>query len=118
VDRLSIKSELAEEVRPIAPAVKPELAASKDGYVKVTLSFLTSQPQHLRSLLLYHTCNIKAPYTEEVSILLPRMRVFALLETFIPQFEYLQKSGLVSNSAELQGFSIADEDSHTLAYLF
>lgn len=117
MDSLSSKSEVSE-VRPIAPAAKPELAASKDGFVKVSLSFLTLQPQHLRSLLLYHTCNIQPPYTEEVSILLPRMRVFALLETFIPHFEYLQKSGVVSKTAELQGFSIMDEDVHTLAYLF
>lgn len=117
MDRLSTKSELSE-ARPIAPAAKPELAAVKDGYVKVTLSYLTTQPQHLRSLLLYHTCNIQPPYTEEVSILMPRMKVFALLETFIPQFEYLQKAGVVSKTAELQGFSIMDEDRHTLSYLF
>lgn len=112
-----VKSDVSEE-RPIAPLAKPELAASKSGYMKVRLSFLTSQPQHLRSLLLYHTCGIRPPYTEEVSILLPRLKVFTRLETFIPQFEYLQKSGVVSKTAELQDFALLDEDILTLAYLF
>lgn len=112
-----VKSDVSE-ARPIAPAAKPELAASKPGYMKVRLSYLTSQPQHLRSLLLYHTCGIQPPYTEEVSILLPRLKVFTLLETFIPSFEYLQKSGVVSKTAELQDFSILDEDNLTLSYIF
>lgn len=113
----SIKTTVSD-ARPIAPAVKPELAAAKSGFVKVTLSYLTTQPQHLRSLLLYTSCNIQPPYTEEVSILLPSMKVFAILETFIPAFEYLQNSGVVSHTAELQNFEIVDEDVHTLAYVF
>jgi hypothetical protein len=46
------------------------------------------------------------------------MKVFAILETFIPAFEYLQNSGVVSHTAELQNFEIVDEDVHTLAYVF
>ena len=106
------------EARPIAPVVKPALLASKRGHVKVRLSYLTSQPKHLRSILLYHTCGINPPYTEEVSILLPQSKVFTLLETYIPAFEYLQKAGVVSKTAELRGFDILDEDILTLAYLF
>jgi hypothetical protein len=116
VDRLSTKPDVSR-ARPIAPTIQPELATSKEGFIKVRLSYLTSQPKHLRSLLLYHTCGIQPPYTEEVSILLPQGEVFALLETYIPVFEYLQKSGVVSNTAELQGFSIRDEDISTLAYI-
>ncbi len=106
------------DVRPIAPEPKPQLSSVKKDFVKVTLSYRTLQPKHIRSLLLYHTCNIQPPYTEEVSILLPRMKVFALLETFIPSFEYLQQSGIIPSQAELQSFSIVDEDDHTLAYVF
>lgn len=106
------------EVRPIAPAVKPELTTSKSGYVKIRLLYLTSQPQHLRSLLLLHTCGIKPPYTEEVCILLPHTKVFTLLETFIPLFEYLQECEVISKTAELQDFKVLDEDDHTLAYIF
>jgi hypothetical protein len=84
----------------------------------VRLSFLTKEPQHLRSLLLYHTCGIRPPYTEEVSILMPRLRVFTRLENFIPQFQRLQASGVVSRSAELQDFTILDEDNLTLSYIF
>jgi hypothetical protein len=112
------KSDTSLEVRPIAPANKPDLAASKPGYVKVRLSYLTSQPQHLRSLLLLHTCGIQPPYTEEVCILLPYAKVFALLETFMPPFEYLQKCGVLSKTAELQDFKVLDEDGLTLAYIF
>ena len=117
MDKLITKSTPATE-RPIAPALKPELAASKPGYVKVRLSYLTLQPQHLRSLLLLHTCGIQPPYTEEVYLLLPARRVFALLETFMPPFEYLQKCGILSKTAELQEFKILDEDVLTLAYIF
>jgi hypothetical protein len=116
--RSSIKSDAVEEVRPIAPAPTPELAASKPGYVKVRLSYLTMNAQHLRSLLLYTLCHIEPPYTEEVSILLPQMKVFTLLETFIPSFEHLQKSGVVSKTAELQGFKLVVEDDSSLSYIF
>jgi hypothetical protein len=102
----------------IAPAPKPDVAATKPGYVKVRLSYHTSQPKHLRSILLFHMCNIKPPYTEDLCILMPRMKVFALLETFIPAFEQLKRSGVVSKTAELQDFRILDEDLLTLAYIF
>ena len=98
--------------------MKPELAALKLGYVKIRLSYLTSQPQHLRSLLLLHTCGIQPPYTEEVCILLPCIKVFTLLETFILPFEYLQKCGIISKTAELQDFKVLEEDTPTLAYIF
>lgn len=111
-------SESPLEGRPIAPARKPDLAASKLGYVKVRLSYLTSEPQHLRSLLLLHTCGIQPPYTEEMCILLPYAKVFTLLETFIPPFEYLQRCGVISKTAELQEFKVLDEDTLTLAYIF
>ena len=113
-----VKSVALELTRPIAPAIKPELAASKSEYVKVRLSYLTSQPRHLRSLLLLHTCGIQPPYTEEVCILLPYAKVFTLLETFIPSFEYLQKCDAISKTAELQDFRVLDEDNTTLAYIF
>lgn len=114
----TLQSDAIEVTRPIAPMVKPELAASKPGYVKVRLSYLTSQPHHLRSLLLLHTCGIQPPYTEEVCILLPAAKVFTLLENFIPPFEYLQKCGILSKTAELQDFKVSDEDNLTLAYIF
>ena len=114
----SVAKSVDSEVRPISPAIKPELAAFKPGYVKVRLSYLTSEPKHLRSLLLYHTCGIQPPYTEEVSILLPRLKVFTLLETFIPPFEHLQKSRVVSKTAELQDFGVLEEDVLTLSYIF
>jgi hypothetical protein len=114
------KSDTSLEVRPIAPALvaRPELAACRPGYVKVRLSYQTSQPQHLRSLLLLHTCGIQPPYTEETCILLPAAKVFTLLETFIPSFEYLQKCGVLSKTAELLDFKVLDEDDLTLAYIF
>ena len=113
-----VKLGTIEATRPIAPIAKPELAASLLGYVKVRLSYLTAQPQHLRSLLLLHTCGIQPPYTEEMCILLPYAKVFTLLETFIPPFEHLQKCGVLSKAAELQDFKVLDEDSLTLAYIF
>jgi hypothetical protein len=112
LDKVCTKSET--EITP--PTSFPELLAYKEGYIKICLSYLTSKPKHLRSLLLYHTYNIKPPYTEEVSILIPCAKTFTLLETFIPAFERLQKAGVVPNTAELQGFSITDEDELTLAY--
>lgn len=106
------------EARPIAPAPAPELASKKPGYVKVRLMFLTPEPQHLRSLQLAHAYNIRPPYNEEVSILLPQMKVFTLLETYFPAFETLQKAGIISKSSKLRDFRILDEDNLTLSYIF
>lgn len=115
--KIDFKQDVSE-ARPIAPAPVPELAPEKLGYMKVRLLYLTPEPQHLRSLQLAHAYNIRPPYNEEVSILLPRMKVFTLLETFIPAFEYLQKAGIISKSSKLRDFRILDEDKLTLSYIF
>jgi len=106
------------EARPIAPLPQPGLAPEKPGYVKVRLLYLTPEPQHLRSLQLAYAYSIRPPYNEEVAILLPRMKVFTLLETFIPFFETLQNSGVISKDSKLRDFRILDEDNLTLSYIF
>jgi len=109
---------LSSNAVPIAPTPVPEVAASKPGYMKVRLMYLTPEPQHLRSLQLAHAYNIRPPYNEEISILLPQMKVFTLLETFIPAFEILQKAGVISKNSKLRDFRILDEDNLTLSYIF
>jgi hypothetical protein len=101
--------------RVIAP---PSTAASKPNYLKVRLSYLTPEPKHIRSRMLEQQCRLQPPYLEDVCVLLPRMKVFSILENFIPIFEKLRAAGIVSGQANLQSFKVLEEDSSTLAYIF
>lgn len=96
----------------------PEVYPFKEEYTKIRLSFLTDDPKHIRSLMLQQIYNSKPPFVEDVCVLLPRMQVFSILETFLPVFERLQEIGVVSPAANLLEFKVLDEDTETLAYLF
>jgi len=93
-------------------------AAAKEDCVKVRLSFLTDEPKHVRSQMLQRLYAAKAPFIEDICVMMPRMQVFAILETFIPAFERLQEADIVPRSANLLSFKVLDEDLTTLAYLF
>ena len=92
------------------------VAAAFPGHIKVRLQYLTKEPKHLRSMLLSQY-GMEPPFIEEACILLPHMRVFPMLECFLPAFKVLCKEGIVPKEAELQGFSILDRDSLTLSYV-
>jgi len=91
---------------------------SKEDFVKVRLSFLTDEPKHIRSQMLQRLYGALPPFIEDLCVMMPRMQVFAILETFIPAFERLQEAEVVPHSANLLGFKVLDEDLTTLAYLF
>jgi hypothetical protein len=57
------------------------------------------------------------PFLEDICILLPRMQVFTLLETFLPMFKTLQEAGVVSVNDTLTGFKLLNEDKLTLGYV-
>jgi hypothetical protein len=97
---------------------KPELLSFKSGYMKIRLSYLTWEPKHFRSITLKMECGAQPPFTEDICILLPCSKVFAVLETFIPMFDTLRRLEIVSKTAKLQDFTLFDEDHLTLAYLF
>ncbi len=90
--------------------------AQKAGYAKVRLIYRTTTPQHVRSLIL-NEYGAMPPYVEDVCVLIPRMQVFAILESLIPAFERLQTAKILPADAELIDFKVLDEDSHTLAYV-
>jgi hypothetical protein len=94
---------------------KIPLAASLPGRVKVRLRYLTSQPRHLRSMLLAQY-GAQPPYIEEACILLPHMQVFPVLECFLPAFEALKEDAAVPPDSRLQSFDILDRDILTLSY--
>jgi hypothetical protein len=96
----------------------PNAATTRGGFVKVRLSYLTPKPKHLRSVVLGEEYKINPPYTEEVCILMPQSKVFTLLETYLPAFDYLQSCGLVPEQSQLQDTKVLDEDSTTLSYIF
>jgi hypothetical protein len=111
------KSKLLLLGHEIAPPKRPLVLASKPGCIKVRLSFLTGSPKHVRNILLQEQCGTQPPYIEDICILMPRMKVFTLLETFLPAFAFLQKIGIIPFDANLQDFKILDEDAVTLAFL-
>jgi hypothetical protein len=95
---------------------KMPLAASLPGRVKVRLRYLTSQPRHLRSMLLAQY-GAQPPFIEEACVLLPHMAVFPVLECFLPTFEALREDSAVPPDARLQAFDILDRDVLTLSYV-
>ncbi len=106
--------ELVSAVAPPRPSPLP----SKNGYMKIRLSFLTPEPKHIRSVMLRDQCKAEPPFVEDICVLLPCEKAFSILEAFIPAFENLRESGMVSRTADLLGFKILDGDYNTLAYLF
>ena len=111
-------AETALELVSVAPPPKRELMASKDGFMKIRLTFLTDEPKHVRSTMLREQYGAKPPYTEDVCLLLSCGKTFSILETFIPAFEKLRESDVISSTAKLLKFKILDEDFNTLAYIF
>ena len=94
---------------------KIPLAASLPGRVKVRLRYLTSQPRHLRSMLLAQY-GAQPPFIEEACVLLPHMQVFPVLECFLPAFEALREDSAVPLDSQLRSFDILDRDILTLSY--
>jgi hypothetical protein len=94
-----------------------ECIASKEGFVKIKLFYLTDEPKHIRSYVLQHTYGLKGPYLEDVSVLIPQEKVFPELSYFIPAFTKLQIFHIVSSDSQLTDFKILDEDNLTLSYV-
>ena len=93
-----------------------EQATSLPGHVKVRLLYLTESPRHLRNALLAQH-GAKGPFAEEVSILMPAMKIFPVLECFLPAFENLLRSGVVPLDSIFHGYEITEGDSLTIAYI-
>lgn len=110
-------STLKPPVQRIAPTEQPMVAPVKSGHIKVRLSYLTSDPKHIRSIMMRNNCGAKPPYTEDTCILMPRMKVFTDLQNYASAFERLQLSGVLPLSAKLTSYTILDEDDITLAYI-
>ena len=99
------------------PKTKIGLSIGLPRHVKVMLRYLTKKPKHLRSMLLSQYTGVEPPYIEEVSILMPHMRVFPVLECFLPSFEVLKQEGIIQKDAELQSFKLLDRDYLTVSYV-
>lgn len=116
ISLVNTESMALEICTPLVP--KLDALAAKDGFMKVQLTFLTDEPKHIRSLMMQQIYNSKPPFVEDVCVLFPCDETFSILETFLPVFERLQEAGVVSPTANLQGFKVLDEDTQTLAYSF
>ena len=114
LDKVAVRT---QKIAPSHSVEVPETAGSKPGHIKVRLVYLTHEPKHMRSAMLRNTYGAKPPYTEDVCVLMPRMKVFPWMDTYIPVFTRLQCSGVISPSAKLTKFTILDEDDDTLAYI-
>ena len=104
-------------VQRIAPPKKPNLVSSKPGYMKVRLSYWTGAPHHIRNVALREQCDAQPPFIEDVYILMHRMKVFSLLENFMPALDVLRVTEVIPQDANLQDFKVLDEDDVTLAYV-
>ncbi len=90
--------------------------ATCDGYVKVKLFFWTSDPQHIRSVLLAAS-GAKAPFIEDICVLIPQCNLYPHVEAFGYALDYLKYGKIVGSSANLHSFKIVESDTRTLAYV-
>jgi hypothetical protein len=103
--------------RRIAPPAPPAVAPLKDGCLKVRLSYLTSNPKHIRNLILNAVYSIKPPYNEDTCVLVPAEKCFNDFESYMGAFELLQQSGVLQADDTLVEATILIEDDLTLAYV-
>jgi hypothetical protein len=101
----------------VAAPPAPPLESSKEGFLKVRLSYLTSHPKHIRNIVLRNGYGIKPPYSEDVCILFPAAKTFNDFETYLGTFESLKLSGVLHANDSLIGITILVEDDLTLAYI-
>lgn len=102
----------------IAPMFEvPECVRVKVGYIKVRLSYLTFDPKHMRSQMLRNSCGARPPYSEDICVLMPRMKVFPDVNVYNRPFKHLQSCELLTPNAKLTGYTFLDEDDDTLAYV-
>jgi hypothetical protein len=95
--------------------IKP--VAWKQGYIKVCFAYLTNEPKHYRSYQLATMYGLRGPFVESVYALVPRKSIVRLeLISFHPAFIRLKTEGIISRTARLIGYTLADEDNSTLAY--
>ncbi len=95
---------------------KPALLSNKSGYVKIRLTYLTSDSKHIRNTML-QIQGIPSPHLDDICILLPQAKVFLLIECYMRAFASLQECGIIAKTADLWGFQILEEDEITLAYI-
>lgn len=101
---------------PVQPTATP--IASKPGYIKVRLTFLTNEPKHYRSYQLAVQYGFRGPFTEEIYVLVPMRSVTSMdLLTFRSAFAFLQRHFVISRKARLVKATLMDEDVSTLAYV-
>lgn len=101
----------------VATLLPPPVEASKDGYVKVRLCYLTCAPKHIRNIALSAGYGIKPPYNEDVCILMPAEKVFNNFEVYLDTFEMLKRCGVIHSSDILIDAVILVEDDLTFSYV-
>lgn len=106
----------AGSIRTIA-AARPALATTREGHLKVRLSYLTANPKHIRNIMLRNGYGIQGPYNEDVCILLPADKVFNDFESYLDAFETLKLSGVLHYHDTLAASTILVEDELTQAYI-
>jgi hypothetical protein len=101
----------------IAAPATPILEATMADHLKVRLRYMTTDPKHIRSLVLRSSYGIKPPYNEDLCILMPAARVFNDFETYLDTFENLKLCGVLHHGDILIDADILVEDELTLAYV-
>jgi len=88
---------------------------SAEDLIKVRLTYHTETPT-TEAALFISRMGTKAPYVEDVHILIPREKAFSGLNTYLPAFEVLKAQKIVPESSLLVAYAFADEDDQILAY--
>jgi len=114
---LGTKIPTIAKARLIAPPATPILAASREGCLKIRLSYLTNNPKHIWNFILANGYGIKPPYNEDVCVLVPAEKCFNDFESYLNAFELLQHSGVLHSDDHLVETSFLVEDDLTLAYI-
>ncbi len=92
-------------------------AVSCPGRLKVRLRFETEDPISEAALLMHDLFRIKAPFVEEVHVLLPLHEIHANLKSFEPAMHDLVENGVIPKDSKLKEFSLQTPTPWVLAYV-
>ena len=85
-------------------------------HMKVRLTYQAMRP-HTEAALTLQRLGVKAPFTEELRILVPSQQAFSGLDAYLSAFTRLQMEGVVPNDALLIAYDFEDQNDTILAYV-
>ena len=89
---------------------------SKDGHVKVKLTYASSHPHTAAALTLLKLA-ITGPYAGEVRVVLPVATAYSSLDAYLPALERLKHEHVIPPDSVLLDYAFEEDETPVLAYV-